>query len=120
MHPMFPVSRHALSTFTAVLLLAAGAALACVWLAAPAIRHLVPAAFVVLVVLVALRYGAMAGILGSLAGAAIFARWLYAPVGSVRVEDAVARDHLGWMLLAGVSLSYLLAAPGVSGKRQHK
>ena len=117
---MFPVSRPALSTFTAVVLLAAGAALACIGLAASPTRKLVPAAFVVLVVLVALRCGALAGIGGSLVGAAIFARWLYPPLGSFQVENAVARDHLGWMLLAGVSLSYLLAAPDVSEKRQHK
>ncbi len=120
MQLMFPVSRHAFSTFVAVVLLAGSAGLACIALAASATRNLVPAAFVVAVVLVALRFGALAGILGSVAGAAIFARWLYPPLGSLRVESAVARDHLGWMLLAGVSLSYLLAAPDVSQKREHK
>jgi K+-sensing histidine kinase KdpD len=117
---MIPVPRQAVSTLTAVVLLAAAAGLACFALATSSTRTLVPAAFVVVVVLVALRFGAPAGILGSLVGAAIFARWLYPPLGSLRIEDAAARDHLGWMLLAGISLSYLLAAPDVTGKRQHK
>ncbi len=118
--PTFPVSRHVLSTLLAVALLAATAGLASFGLSASPERRLVPAAFVVLVVGVALRFGALAGILGSLAGAVIFARWLYPPLGSLRVENAAARDHLGWMLLAGISLSYLLAVPGVTGKHEPK
>lgn len=103
-----------------VLLLAAVAALASMGFAAPATRNLVPVAFIGLVVLVAVRYGSVAGMVGSLAGAAIFARWLYAPVGSLHIQDAAARDHLGWMLLAGISLSYLLAAPDPGEKSEHK
>lgn len=103
-----------------ILLLAAVAALASIWFAAPATRNFVPMAFIALVVLVAIRYGAVAGMVGSLVGAAIFARWLYAPVGSLSIQDAAARDHLGWMLLAGISLSYLLAAPDIGEKHQHK
>jgi len=95
-----------------------GAVLATVWFAAPATRNLVPVVFVVIVVLVALRFGALAGIVGSLVGAAIFAGWLYAPVGSLHVKDTGARDQIGWMVLAGISLSYLLA-PKLSG-RDHK
>lgn len=118
---MVSQSRQVISTVVVVLLLATGAAVASLGLSASSVRDLVPAVFVVLVVVVALRYGALAGIAGSLVGAAIFARWLYAPLGSVRVHDAVARDHLGWMLLAGVSLSYLLAAPNVRHKHEpHK
>lgn len=102
------------------MLLAVLAALATVLLSGPEARNLVPVAFVIVVVLVALRFGALAGIGGSLVGAAIFARWLYAPLGSLQVQDAAARDHLGWMLLAGISLSYLLAAPKMAEKRPPK
>ncbi len=117
---MLPVPRKAISTLTAVMVLAAAAGLACLALATSSTRTLVPAVFVVAVVLVALRFGALAGILGSLAGAVIFAHWLYPPLGSLRIQDAAARDHLGWMLLAGISLSYLLAAPDVTEKHEHK
>jgi hypothetical protein len=41
-------------------------------------------------------------------------------VGSLHIQDAAARDHLGWMLLAGISLSYLLAAPDPGEKSEHK
>ncbi len=115
-----PLSRPAIATSAVVILLASGAALASLWLATPATRDLIPAVFTVVVVAVAIRWGAAAGIVGSLVGAAIFARWLYAPVGSLRVHDAAARDHIGWMLLAGISLSYLLAGPGISDKHEHK
>ncbi len=117
---MLPVSRHAISTLLAVVLLAVTAAAASFGLSASPGRRLVPAAFVILVVVVALRFGALAGILGSLVSAAIFAHWLYPPLGSLRIESAVARDHLGWMLLAGISLSYLLAAPDVTEKHEPK
>ncbi len=117
---MSPASRHAISTSAVVVVLAAGAAVASLWFATPATRDLIPAAFAVVIVAVAIRWGAAAGIVGSLVGAAIFARWLYAPLGSLRVHDPAARDHIGWMLLAGISLSYLLAAPDISDKREHK
>jgi K+-sensing histidine kinase KdpD len=117
---MTPISRHAVSTSLAVVVLSIAAAFACLWFTTPATRSLVPAVFTVVVVVVALRFGAAAGILGSLVGAAIFARWLYAPFNSLSIHDAAAREHLGWMLLAGISLSYLLAAPGASEKREPK
>lgn len=116
---MLPRSRHAISTTAAVTFLAIAAAFACLWRATAAAREVVPIAFIVVVVLVAIRYGATAGILGSFVGAAIFAGWLYAPTGSFRIHEAAARDRLGWMLLAGISLSYLLAAPALSD-RDHK
>ncbi len=81
---------------------------------------LVPLAFVVLVVAAAVRFGALVGICGSLLGAAIFARYLFPPLGSLRVEDHVARANIGWMLLAGISLSYLFSAPDISNKRHPK
>ena len=111
--------REVVSSLTAVLLLAAAAVLACTRLTAPNLRHFLPAVFVVIVVAVALRYGALAGVVGSLVCAAVFARWLYPPLGSLRVQDSVARDHIGWMLLAGISLSYLLAAPHGTHKHHH-
>lgn len=115
---MLPRSRHAISTSAAIALLAVAAILAGLWLNSPATRNMVPVVFAVAVVLVALRYGAAAGIFGSLVVAAVFA-FLYSPGGSFRVHDAVARDRIGWMLLAGISLSYLLASPGLSD-RDHK
>lgn len=115
---MLPNHRRAISSSAAILVLAVTAALAGVWVTSPAAHNLVPIIFAAMVVLVALRYGALAGILGSFVIAAVFT-WLSAPTGSLRVHDAVARDRIGWMLLAGISLSYLLAAPVLSD-RDHK
>lgn len=77
-------------------------------------RTVVPFIFAALAIAVSARFGAAAGIGGTLLGAAVFAYFLFSPIGRIKVEDTAARAELGWMLLAGVSLSYLLASPGVS------
>ncbi len=72
-------------------------------------RALVPVVFVVLIAVLAAYFGAAAGILGTVLAALIFADWLYAPVGSLAVQGAGARAEIAWLLLGGVSLSFLLA-----------
>ena len=71
-------------------------------------RALVPLVFVILIAIMAARFGVAAGILGTLLAAFVFADWLYAPLGSIAVRSQAARAELAWMLLGGVSLSYLL------------
>ncbi len=75
-------------------------------------RFLVPIIFIAVLVLVAMRYGAHVGIIGSLVAGAIFAFLLYPPVHSLKVDNAGDRSQLAWVVLAGVALSYLLAGPG--------
>jgi K+-sensing histidine kinase KdpD len=53
-------------------------------------------------------FGRTVGILGSIIGALVFARSLYVPLGSFSIQDQGARSGVAWMLLAGVTLSYLL------------
>jgi K+-sensing histidine kinase KdpD len=71
-------------------------------------RALVPIVFVILIAILAAHFGVAAGILGTIMAAFVFADWLYPPVGSVAVQGQAARAELAWMLLGGVSLSYLL------------
>ncbi len=78
----------------------------------------IPIVFIAVVLLVALRFGTMVGILGSLAAAAVFAYFLFAPLGSFSVESHGARSNIAWMLLAGTVISFLLA-PGVQEKQRH-
>ncbi len=80
----------------------------------PAAKWL-PIVFLAVVFLVALRFGTMVGILGSLAAAVVFAYMLFPPLRSVAVSDQAARSNLAWMLLGGTVISFLLA-PGP----QHK
>lgn len=75
------------------------------------LRDLLPFGFVVLVIAVSQRYGAVSAILGCLAAALIFSYFLYHPLGSLRVESAQARSNLGWLLILGSALSFLLAPP---------
>jgi K+-sensing histidine kinase KdpD len=42
----------------------------------------------------------------------IFAYYLFPPLHSFEVENAAAKSNLGWMVLAGIVISYLLAAQG--------
>jgi K+-sensing histidine kinase KdpD len=71
-------------------------------------RELVPVVFLVFVLALGMLFGRTVGILGSIIGALMFARSLYLPLGSFRVSDPGARSGIAWMLLAGVTLSYLL------------
>jgi len=68
----------------------------------------IPLAFLVIVILVALRFGALAGMLGSATAAVIFAFFLYRPIG-FGVDDPAARMNLAWLVLGGLACSYLLA-----------
>ncbi|MCI0347840.1 MAG: DUF4118 domain-containing protein, partial [Acidobacteriales bacterium] len=73
-------------------------------------RVFVPLAFVMVIAAIAALFGRIAGVLGSLAAASMFALLLFTPVGSLAVSESAARANLGWMLLAGVALSYFIGA----------
>ncbi len=77
-----------------------------------------PLLFLAVVFVVAVRFGALVGILGTVAGALVFAYLLFPPVGRLAVEDASARGNLGWMLLGGIVISFLLA-PGHQPRHRH-
>lgn len=74
-------------------------------------RLSLPLLFVVVLVALAMRFGTLVGVIGSFVSALVFAMLLYPPVHSLHVRDAGARANLAWMVLAGVSLSYLLSGP---------
>jgi K+-sensing histidine kinase KdpD len=73
-----------------------------------AAKELIPIVFLVFVLALGMLFGRTVGILGSITGALIFARSLYTPLGSFRIQNQGARSSVAWMLLAGVTLSYLL------------
>jgi K+-sensing histidine kinase KdpD len=73
-----------------------------------AIKSLLPLPFLLIIVLVAFRFGRAAGILGTLAAAFVFAYFLFEPQG-LAVSDPAAREHLLWMSIAGIAVSDLLA-----------
>lgn len=84
------------------------------------LRVLLPLGFVAVLFLLALRYGIVVGVLGSVLSALIFAHMLFQPVGSWRIENQVARQNLAWMILGGVALSYLFAPSSSAPKDRQK
>ena len=80
-------------------------------------RVFVPLAFTFVLLLISLIFGARAGILGTVVAAAIFAAFLFQPLGNLTVGDTSARSNIAWMLLIGVSFSFFFAPP-TSGLRR--
>jgi K+-sensing histidine kinase KdpD len=73
-------------------------------------KVVVPIAFLVIVFLVSVRCGVAAGVLGSTVAALIFAMFLFPPLGSPQVANKSARSNLAWLVLGGLSISYLLGS----------
>jgi K+-sensing histidine kinase KdpD len=71
---------------------------------------LVPLAFLLVLLPCARYFGMLAGVLGSLLSALIFALYLYAPVGSLQIVNDTARSNLGLMAMGGIVLSYFMEA----------
>jgi K+-sensing histidine kinase KdpD len=78
----------------------------------------IPLVFVAMLLVVSAVFGMHAGILGTLLSAIIFAEFLFHPVGSFRIANEAARSNLAWMLLLGISFSFLFAPP-TGGLRRH-
>lgn len=77
----------------------------------------VPLVFSAVVLLTAMRFGARAGMIGTLLAAVIFALFLFKPLGRLQVASEPARANLLWMLLIGIVFSFLFAPPS-SGVRR--
>jgi K+-sensing histidine kinase KdpD len=73
-------------------------------------RALVPLVCLVFIVLVAIRFGARSGIIGSILATVVFCFALFPPLGAIRVDNVTERANVVWMLLGGISLSYLLSS----------
>ncbi|MGE5322309.1 MAG: hypothetical protein ACM3SW_05585 [Actinomycetota bacterium] len=80
-------------------------------------RVFVPLAFTFVLLLISLIFGARAGIVGTVLAAAIFAAFLFQPVGNLTVGDTSARSNIAWMLLIGVSFAFFFSPP-TSGLRR--
>jgi K+-sensing histidine kinase KdpD len=59
------------------------------------------------VLAVAARFGVATGVLGTILSALLLAYFVYAPEGSLRIASHDARANLSWLLLGGISLSFL-------------
>jgi K+-sensing histidine kinase KdpD len=67
---------------------------------------LAPIVFLLVIILCAKYFGVIAGMLGSIFAAVLFALYLFEPFGSFQVHDRQALSNLGLLLFAGIALSY--------------
>ena len=100
-----------LRTLTGLLLVLAAALITAGLFSHSTFRIFVPLGFVVVLIALAARFGLLVSVLGSVVAALVFAHRLYAPTGNLHVEELAARENLAWMILAAVTLSYLLFPP---------
>jgi K+-sensing histidine kinase KdpD len=105
-----------INTVIGVSLCATLATFAAILFSANPHKNWLPILFIAVLLVAALRFGAVSGLFGGVAAALIFAYFLFAPVGSLRIERQDARDNLGWMLLVGIPASYFVAHTRRSGK----
>jgi K+-sensing histidine kinase KdpD len=96
-----------LDTAIGTLLCTSAAALLAALFAASSVRFSLPLICLAIVLAVAARFGAAAGVLSSLLSALVLAYFVFSPVNSLVVTDTAARNNLGWLLLGGISLSFL-------------
>jgi len=69
-----------------------------------------PLLFLVIVAVVAHRFGTPSAILGLIAGGFIFATFLFPPLGSLSVADEPSRTNLVMMVLFGMAVAYFYGA----------
>jgi hypothetical protein len=86
---------------------------------ASTVKAFLPIPFLLIIVLVAFRFGRAAGVLGTIAAALLFALFLYEPPG-LGVSDPAARSHLMWMLIIGIVISDLLTRFKMSRIARHR
>ena len=73
-------------------------------------KRYLPLLFISIILLVAVRFGTWAGVVGTLLSSVVFAMFLFAPQSSLMVNDLTARSNLIWMVVVGLILSYFFAA----------
>lgn len=71
-------------------------------------RAIVPLFFLLVILYVALRFGHIAGIIGTICAALVFEVFLFEPTLSLAIENSAARNHLISMVILGVCASELL------------
>jgi Domain of unknown function (DUF4118) len=71
-------------------------------------RAMVPLLFLLVILYVALRFGHVAGIIGTICAALVFEIFLFEPRLSLAIESQTARDHLISMVILGICASEVL------------
>ena len=72
------------------------------------LRSVVPFLFLLVILYVALRFGNIAGILGTICAALVFEIFLFEPRLSLSISSPAARNHLISMVILGICVSEIL------------
>lgn len=83
-------------------------------------RALLPLIFILVIVVAALRFGALASAIGTFIASLVFAYFLFTPVGSFRVQKPEARQSLLWMVMIGIPAGYFAWATRVDNEAAKK
>jgi K+-sensing histidine kinase KdpD len=83
----------------------------CLLLKDSRLESLVPILFLLVVLGVVARWGAVAGSLGTVVAALIFAEFLFEPRYSLAVNNVGERMNLAWMVLGGLVISNFFGDP---------
>ena len=67
-----------------------------------------PLLFVLVILYVALRFGHIAGIIGTICAALVFEIFLFEPTLSLAIDNPSARNHLISMVILGICASEIL------------
>jgi hypothetical protein len=86
--------------------LASAALVAMFW--ESSLRSLVPFVFLAVIAYIALRFGTIAGLVGTISSALVFASILFEPRPSLAISNPVDRNHLIVMIVIGICASELL------------
>ena len=79
-----------------------------------------PLVCLAMVVAMAARFGVATGVLGSLVSALLLAYFVYSPEHSLQVASPEARANISWLLLGGISLSFLFAPRREPAPKTHE
>ena len=79
-----------------------------------------PLICIAVVLAVAARFGVATGVLGSIVSALLLAYFVYAPVHSLRIASSDARASISWLLLGGISLSFLFTPRRDESKQRER
>jgi len=109
LYPKATVMPRLLSGSLGAVLGVAAASCVSLVLDVPSIEPSLPLLFLIIICAIAIKFGSMAGIGGTIAAGLTFAS-LLPPRWSLSVSNHAAKGHLIWMLLCGIILSDLFGA----------
>jgi len=68
-------------------------------------KSALPIWFLAVVTVIVFRFGSLAGVLGTILSAMIFAAYLFEPLGRLAVHNTDQKNNLMWMVLVGLAIS---------------